>query len=231
MLKNLAGCILVALGSFSAHAKAAPIGLDLADSFFGAIVFKEGFASGFAHNHLVFAKSLRIVKWDLPEGKPVESGVFEAEADVSQVFVDDFAVSKKWISTLETAGILSPEVELSEIKAGTRDEIQETMRGETQLDQGKFPKITLVLKNLILKSGNIGVLKTTHEAALSITIHGVTREIRVPTRIELNTNELNVVCAGPLKFTDFGIEPISTALGMVRNKNEFQLFVSLKGRK
>lgn len=201
------------------------------DSLFSVVVYKEGVASGFAHNHLVFAKAPRITRFEVPDGKPIENGSFTAEADVAQIFSDDYTVSRQWIPTLQKAGLISDDVELSEIKAKNRADIEETMRGDSQLDQAKFPKITFSLKGLTAKNSALGELKTTHEGTIAVTIHGVTREIKAPVRLELVGNDLSVLCSAPMLFTDFGIEPVSTALGMVRNQNQFQLFVMIKAHK
>lgn len=203
----------------------------LNDSLFSVVVYKEGMASGFAHNHLVFAKAPRITKFEIPDGKSLENGSFMAEADVAEVFSDDYTVSRQWIPTLKKAGLISDDVELSDIKANNRADIEETMRGDSQLDQAKFPKMTFSLKGLTAKNGTLGELKTTHEGTIAVTIHGVTREVKAPVRLELVGNDLSVLCSTPMLFTDFGIEPVSTALGMVRNQNQFRLFVMIKAHK
>ena len=231
MMRLKGAVFLLSVIAFAIGALGAEYKVDLEQSFFGVVVYKEGIASGFAHNHLVFAKTPRISSFSIPDGKGLTAGIFAAEADVAQIFCDDYEVSKKWMGILEKAALISENVPLSEIKTSTRQDIEETMRGEEQLDERKYPIIYVKLLSMAAKSGEIGKIKTDFDAVLLITIHGITKELHAPANVVLDGNQIQVITSAELKFTDFGIKPVSTALGMVRNQDDFRLFVSIKGKR
>jgi polyisoprenoid-binding protein YceI len=215
----------------SGAARAANYQVDMSQSLVGAVVFKAGFGKALAHNHLVFGKNMEVITFEVPDNAPLEGGKFYGSVKVADIAADEWAVSQKWQPLLTEAGLLSKDVELSEVSAGQREDIEKELRGSGQLNGEKFPKVEIKLLGLSAAAGQIGKIAATHRARMEVSVHGVTKEVDMPARIQPVGNDLNVTVSGPLKFTDFGIEPISAMLGAIKNKDEFALFVHLVAKK
>src|SRR3954469_11616203 len=105
-------------------------------------------------------------------------------------------------------------------------QVQATMVGPQCLDVGRFPSIRFVSKSVT--AGASGARDLTIRGDL--TLHGVTRELAIPVRVELAANSLQATGATTLRQKDFGIEPISKA-GVVKVKDELALRWRLVGRR
>jgi polyisoprenoid-binding protein YceI len=105
-------------------------------------------------------------------------------------------------------------------------EVQATMVGPQCLDVARFPSIHFVSKSVT--AGASGAREVTIRGDL--TLHGVTREIAIPVRLELAGDALQATGAATLRQTDFGIQPISKA-GVVKVKDELTLRWHLVGRR
>jgi polyisoprenoid-binding protein YceI len=205
--------------------------LDSQSSLLGAVVYKGGFGAALAHNHLIFARNVQSFTFSIPDPTKLESGSFAAQVTVNDISADDPAQVKIWNPKLEEMGLVNANTPLSEIKESDRKDIEESLRGKDQMDGAQFPAVTAKLLALTASPGNIGKLATTHRAKININIHGVSRDVEWPTLIALNGTTAQVVTSGPLKFSDFGIKPISIGFGAIQNKDEFKLVVHLTARK
>ncbi len=108
------------------------------------------------------------------------------------------------------------------ISDSTRQEIQSTMLGPSQLDVEHYPSIELVSRSV--ERGGPHELRLKCELAL----HGVTRQVEFPATLTEKSGELEVTGQAQLRLRDFGIEPISKGLGTVKVKNEFEVVYDMK---
>jgi len=102
--------------------------------------------------------------------------------------------------------------------ASQRREVQDTMLGPRQLDVSHFPLITL--RSLTFAPTG---KDTIWRLKANLTLHGVTRPVEFSLACRQTGDSLRVQGKKMLRLRDFGIEPISRALGAVRVKNEFEI--------
>jgi polyisoprenoid-binding protein YceI len=107
-------------------------------------------------------------------------------------------------------------------------EVQAKMLGPKCLDVARYPSIRFVSKKVTAEHGPGGVLDISIQGAL--TLHGVTREITLRVRLELEPDSMRATGATTLLQKEFGITPISIA-GMVKVKNELALRWRFVGRR
>jgi polyisoprenoid-binding protein YceI len=171
-----------------------------------ALVFKTGFASGFAHDHVVratrFSGSVR--------GDPGNPAVAVVEV------------------TVAAAALAADEPELRKkhgLAAGLSDadrrEIQSTMLGETQLHAAAYPDITFRSVAVVPRGGN-DLLVTG-----DFTLHGTTHRIRVPVTVQLSGDTLRATGAFDINQSAFGITPVSLFFGAVRNQDRVRIVFDL----
>jgi polyisoprenoid-binding protein YceI len=112
------------------------------------------------------------------------------------------------------------------ISDSTRQEIQSTMRGPTQLDVERYPAIELVSESLQRGTQPHGMLLKSE-----LTLHGVTKPVDFPVEVTDGGGAVEVKGKMQLRLRDFGIEPISKGLGTVKVKNEFDVVYDIKLRR
>jgi polyisoprenoid-binding protein YceI len=104
--------------------------------------------------------------------------------------------------------------------------VQAAMVGPECLDVARFPSIRFVSKSVTPGATDARDLTIRGD----LTLHGVTREIAIPVRLELAADSLQATGATTLRQKDFGIKPISKA-GVVNVKDELALRWRLVGRR
>jgi len=107
-------------------------------------------------------------------------------------------------------------------------DVQAKMLGPKCLDVARFPSIRFVSKVVTVDHGAAGV--RTISIRGDLTLHGVTREITLPVRLELGPDSMRATGATTLLQRDFGIKPISI-VGVVNVKNELALRWRFFGRR
>jgi polyisoprenoid-binding protein YceI len=107
-------------------------------------------------------------------------------------------------------------------------DVEAKMLGPKCLDVARFPSIRFVSKTVTAGHGTAGVRDISIRGDL--TLHGVTREITLPVRLELAPDSMRATGATTLLQKDFGINPISIA-GVVKVKNELALSWRFVGRR
>jgi len=171
--------------------------------------YKEGAASGLAHNHVIKAGDVSgELTWD---AAAPEATKISASLNVAAFVVDKAENRKKYGESSETS-------------AGDQKRVTDHMLDEGQLDVAKFPTISFVSTAFAKDAKGFVVTG-------KLTIHGVTREVKLPVKVEEKDGE--VVGDGSLKIktTDFKIQPYRTMFGAIRNKDEVDLFLHLVGVK
>jgi polyisoprenoid-binding protein YceI len=106
-------------------------------------------------------------------------------------------------------------------KPMTKD-LRETLKGD------EFPKITFRLVSASLASGQLTGDGATAKAVGFLTIGGETREVDITsTVIPQDDNQFRVFGSRRLLLTDFGIEPPTKLLGLIKVRNEIDVFFDL----
>jgi len=170
------------------------------------LVFKTGFASAFAHDHVVRATRY--------------SGTIGGDPSRPAAAVVRV--------TVPAEGLVADEPELrrkhglaAELGDADRREIQSTMLGETQLHAAKYPDITF--QSVSVEPRAAGEFLLTGD----FTLHGVTRRISVPVSVQVSGGALRAAGAFDIKQSDFGITPLSLFLGAVRNQDRVRVAFDL----
>jgi polyisoprenoid-binding protein YceI len=148
---------------------------------------------------------------------PVQSGSIEVDGDDparSQV--------RLVIATSELAVSANGEPE------GDAPKVQEAMTGDKVLDVAHHPRITFESTAVALKDRNGSMLNLTVTGQL--TIHGVTKPITVPVRVDLAAATLTAAGRFEIKQSAFGIKPISVA-GVVAVKDALAIAFSVVAKR
>jgi polyisoprenoid-binding protein YceI len=106
--------------------------------------------------------------------------------------------------------------------------VQEAMVGPKCLDVSRHPDVRFVSRSVAGKSTSQG--RYDLEIRGDLTVHGVTRAVTVPVRIEVAGDRLTVSGRTTIRQTDFGISPITVA-GVVKVKDALALQWTLVGRR
>jgi polyisoprenoid-binding protein YceI len=127
---------------------------------------------------------------------------------------DDLARSSVAV-TFEASGLkVSAEGEPS----GDAPKVQEAMAGPKVLDVARFPTITFQSRQVSGRRTGEGVYELQVTGDLSL--HGVTRPVTVPVRVEVAGATLTATGRVAVAQRAFGIEPVSAGGGTVKVKNE-----------
>lgn len=171
--------------------------------------WKDGVASGLAHNHVIRASDASgEITWDAANAEATKISV---SLNVAALVVDRQDMRKKYGEDSETS-------------ARDKNTVTDHMLGEGQLDVAKFPTIRFVSTTFVKDAKGFTVTG-------KLTIHGVTREVKLPVKVEEKGGEVTGDGALKIKTSDFGFQPYSGLLGAVRNKDEVDLFLHLVGVK
>lgn len=106
--------------------------------------------------------------------------------------------------------------------------VQEAMLGPKVLDAARFPQIVFTSRKVGGKAVGAGAFELQVEGDL--TLHGVTKPLTLPVRIEKGADgALTATARTVLKQTDYGIKPVSVA-GVVNVRNELDLAFRIVAR-
>jgi polyisoprenoid-binding protein YceI len=106
--------------------------------------------------------------------------------------------------------------------------VQEAMVGPQCLDVGRYPAIRFTSKTVT--GTHASQSRYDLEIRGDLTLHGVTRTVSVPVRVDFEGDRLTASGRTVLRQTDFGIKPITVA-GVVKVKDELALEWTLVGRR
>jgi len=112
--------------------------------------------------------------------------------------------------------------------AGDAPKVQAAMEGPKVLDVGRFPSISFVSTSVSGRAAGAGVYEL--QVAGDLTLHGVTKRISVPVRVELQPDGLKASGRLGLKQTAFGISPVSVG-GVVNVKDELGIDFEIAARR
>lgn len=192
-------------------------------SIFAVVTHRGGIAGGLAHNHFVVAdRYLADFTFDreAPQGSSLRFSTL-----VDDLTIDDPSHQEAWTERIRTLGLVDGFGDLDE---DTRAEVRAEMLDEDQLDPENHPVIAAVLTGIREEPTRIGQVDFTHSATVDVTIHGVTVTRDVPLRWEADGEALAIEAVGRFTFEEFGIEPYSAFLGMVKVQNDFEIYLNLR---
>ncbi|MEZ4416787.1 MAG: YceI family protein [Gemmatimonadota bacterium] len=192
-------------------------------SVFAVVTHKTGFAARLAHNHFIVAGDYEAELLFEPD-QPLRTS-FALTVPVADLRPDDAGDRERWG---DRVAALEIEDDLGTPGEDDRAKIREAMLSEKQLDVDRFPEITVRLMALQEKDQTVAGEPFPWAAEIALTVRGRTVQRSVPLRWSYDGTVLSVEGAGRFTFEEFGIEPYSAALGSVRNRNEFDIYLNLE---
>jgi polyisoprenoid-binding protein YceI len=136
---------------------------------------------------------------------------FEGRVDADP---DDLARSSVELS-FEASGL---KVSAQGEPEGDAPKVQEVMAGPKVLDVSRFPAIRFRSRQVAGRRAADGAYEL--QVSGEISLHGVSRTVTVPVRVELSGATLTASGRTALAQRAFGMEPVSAGGGTVKVKNE-----------
>lgn len=169
---------------------------DLSDIRF--LVFRAGPMARLGHNHVVQAKNIR--------GEILLTPDIRQSSFFIEMPVKDFQVDADG-ARLDEGAAFMPQPDEEAIAGTVRN-----MLGEKALDAARYP--TIEIRSVALNGPAWGM-----DATVSISLHGVTREMVVPAAVEKSGDQIVVTAFFAIKQSDFGIAPMSILGGALQVDN------------
>lgn len=154
-------------------------------------LFRGGLLGGFGDNHLILLTRFSGTA-EAPEGRAWEVHVL---GESGSLVVADPGVSPS-----------------------TREQVQRTMLGPTQLDVTRYPAIEVRSRALLP-----GEADKSWRMLADLTLHGVSRQVELPLAWNQSRDRLRVWGKKKLWLRDFKIQPARVALGTIQVRNDFEL--------
>jgi polyisoprenoid-binding protein YceI len=107
-------------------------------------------------------------------------------------------------------------------------EIQQTMVSAKVLDVERYPSMTFESTAVVAQRRQANVLELM--MAGNLTLHGVTRKVAVPVRVEIAERELAATGSLSIEQSDYGIAPVRVAGGMVSVKDDLEITFTIVAR-
>jgi polyisoprenoid-binding protein YceI len=104
----------------------------------------------------------------------------------------------------------------------------ERLTSQEVLESAAYPEILFEASRIALTGGPGGPVQATLDGVL--TLHGVSRPQQVAVRVYPNGDTLRAQGDATLRLTDFRIEPVSVAGGMLKVKDEVKLTFDIVAR-
>ena len=200
--------------------------LDRETSLLAVLTHKGGFAAGLAHDHLVAATRYE-ARLELDPASPA-TALFELRVEAEGLEPDLAELQQEWYPRLAELGLL--EEPFGSVSDKDRGKIRSAMLGGKQLDATRYPSISARLLRVREEASTAGEVSFTHQVTLQLEVRGRRVERSAAARYSLEDDLLTMEALGHFTFTEFGIKPYSAALGAVRNRDGFQVYVHLKAR-
>ena len=189
-----------------------PWTIDLTATELAVKTWKTGAGASLAHDHVVRATKFSGTV-SLDEAGTPESLALEVVVDVAGLRADQPEDRRKY------------HLPNKPVPEDDRKKVEKAMLSDEQLDAAKFPNIVFkVVKVYREESGALQCLG-------KLTLHGVTRELLFPITMKAADGRVEGEASVRFKTSDFGVQPFSTALGLIRNKDEVELVVHVVARR
>jgi hypothetical protein len=177
--------------------------VDAASSLITIDVYRAGSLARLGHDHVVASHDTQ--GYVLPD-----AGTADLYVELDRLIVDE--------PMLRAEAHFDTQPSAEDI-AGTR----RNMLGSGVLDTARYPF-------LLLHVTGVDDTGDARAANISITLHGMTRAMQVPLRIQTSTDEMTVSGQLTLRQTDFGIAPLSVLGGAIQVKDALDLRFRLHAR-
>ena len=181
--------------------------LDPASSTLRILVYRGGTLARLGHNHVISSTDLQGRIW---LGRTLGSSGFDIRVPVETLIVDD--------NQARLAEGPDFPLNLSEdAKRGTKA----NMLRETLLDGARYPEVRI-------QSLRVQGSPQAPEVVAALRIRDQTRELHLPIQLESTADELRVRGSFALRQSDFGITPLSLALGALQVQDEVRIRFDLR---
>ena len=197
-MRTVIGAYLVLLSSPAFVAAALPVHVndytvDASRSLVIIHVSRAGMASALGHDHLISSRQLSgtatYASAELPRSQ------FSLQLLVNTLVVDDPVLRKQAGGKYAKA-----------VSESARESTRRNMLSDKVLDAAAFGEINVQGR---WQSGNL----TNGRLALSVSLHGVRREMNVPVQIEIDAGKLIATGKFQVRQSDFAIKPFTTLAG------------------
>jgi polyisoprenoid-binding protein YceI len=180
-----------------------------AESRLRILVYRGGTMARLGHNHVISSADLQGQIW---RGATAETSGFEMEVPVNTLIVDDNAARSE-------EGEDFPLNVSEDAKAGTKA----NMLRPTLLDGEHFPKISI-------RAIRITGSAASPDVVASMRIKDQTREIRLPVSLTETESALAIQGSFEIRQSDFGITPLSIAMGALTVQDTVKIKFRLVAR-
>lgn len=172
------------------------------------LVYRGGTLARLGHNHVISSHELQGRVW---LGATAQTSGFEIRVPVNTLIVDD--------NTARTAEGADFPLNLSEdAKEGTKA----NMLRETLLDGARYPEV-------LIRSVQVEGTLQAPVVVAALRIRDQTREVRLPVSLEANADGVRVRGSFVLRQSDFGITPLSLAMGALQVQDAVTIRFELMG--
>lgn len=183
--------------------------IDPAQTQLHLLVYKAGTLARLGHNHVISSRSVRGNVW---LGDSAATSAFEIQVPVNELIVDD-----------EAARQAEGEDFPPGIQQAAKDGTKANMLRDNLLDGEHFPLITL-------QSSRIEGSWTAATVQAYMRIKDHTRTVSVPVQVERQGATLRVSGEFKITQTEFGITPMSVAMGALQVQNAVTIKFKLLAR-
>ncbi len=196
-------CVAI-IGASADPPQAAHYSVDSARSKIEIHVYREGLFKVFGHDHVIAAKQI--------------SGT---------VSLDEAAIDRSTVNLkvqAESLTVVDPGADEKE-----RREVQEAMESDRVLDVRQHPEISFISTAISQPKSTSGG----YDLVLTgdFRLHGVTRKVSVPVRVQIAGKEIRARGQTELLQTDYGMKPIRVGGGTVRVKDKVKVTFEIVGSK
>jgi polyisoprenoid-binding protein YceI len=175
--------------------------INSAISKFTVQAFASGLLSAFGHNPIISISDF--------------SGEINLSEDIDQ---------SRFQITVQAASLKVA----SDASDKDRREIERLMNKEV-LESGRYPEIAYSCSSIASSKTGEGQYWSALNGEL--TLHGVTRNLTVPTRVFISGDTLKAAGSFSILQSDYGIKPVSVAGGSLKVKNEVKFVFDMVARK
>lgn len=183
--------------------------LDPQDSMLRILVYRGGPMAQLGHNHVISSRDLQ---GDVLRASTVEASGFELTVPVNSLVVDDNTERAQ-------EGEDFPLNVSEDAKAGTKA----NMLRPTLLDGAVYP-------NVSIRSTGLRGTPDAPVATVAIRIKNQTREMQVPLAVQTQADALIVQGSLEIRQSDFGITPLSIAMGALTVQDTVKIKFRLVAR-
>lgn len=166
------------------------------------LVYRAGSLARLGHNHVISANSVTGNVW---LADPLDKTTFQLQLPVNDMQVDDVELRAQLGSEF------SSPVDADAI-AGT----YANMLSDQQLDGANWPEITLLCRAVSQADGQ-WLIDT------DITTRGMTRQIKIPARVELAEDQLTVTGEFSVLQSELGLQPFSVMMGALQVRDQLDV--------